>query len=320
MLTFDDIRAAERRVAGVAHRTPVFTSATLDALTGAQVFLKAENLQRAGAFKFRGAWNAIAKLSPAARARGICAWSSGNHAQSVALAAKLHDTRATILMPADAPKLKVDATRGYGAEIVTYDRYTQDRLALASALADERGMIPIPPYDHWDVMAGAGTVASELIDEVGPLDVMLVCTSGGGLTAGASTALKALCPRARVFGVEPAAGNDTQLSLAKGERVRIPVPRTIADGQQVEIPGELTFQVNRRLLDGVLLVGDDDIRAAMRFLFERLKLVVEPSGASATAGLLREPRQFAGARVGVTLSGGNVGIERFLALMAGGDG
>lgn len=317
MLDLDRIRAAARRIDGVAHKTPVVTSRTLDARTGATVFLKAENLQRAGAFKFRGAYNAISCLDPAARARGVCAWSSGNHAQAVALAASMHDTKATILMPQDAPASKVEATRGYGAEIVTYDRYTEDREPLAAKLSDERGLTPIAAYDNWDVMAGAGTTALELIETAGPVDVFLACTSGGGLTAGCATATRALCPQAEIFGVEPEAGDDWARSLAAGERVKIPVPHTIADGQQVEIPGKLTFEVNRKLLAGILLVSDDEIRAAMRFLFERLKLVVEPSGASAFAALLKHADRFRGKRVGVTLSGGNVGLERFLALMSG---
>ncbi len=316
MIDLDRIRAAARRLDGVAHKTPVITSRTLDARTGVTVLLKAENLQRGGAFKFRGAYNAISCLSPAERARGVCAWSSGNHAQAVALAAKMHDTRATILMPTDAPTSKVEATRGYGAEIVTYDRYTEDREARAAELSEQRGLTPIPAYDNFDVMAGAGTAALELIESNGPVDAFLACTSGGGLTAGTATATKALCPAATIYGVEPEAGDDWARSLAAGERVKIPVPRTIADGQQVEIPGKLTFEVNRKLLAGILLVSDDEIRAAMRFLFERLKLVVEPSGASAFAALLKHADRFRGQRVGVTLSGGNVGVDRFVALMA----
>jgi len=317
MLDLDRVRLAARRLDRVAHKTPVVTSRTLDGLCGAgtRVYLKAECFQRAGAFKFRGAYNAVAALDAAQRARGIAAWSSGNHAQSVSLAAKLHGSSATILMPKDAPAAKVAATRGYGGEIVFYDRYTEDREILARDLAARRGLIPIPAYDHWDVMAGQGTVALELIEEVGQLDILLVQVSGGGLAAGSATVLKALCPEAKIYGVEPEAGNDTALSFAKGERVNIPVPHTIADGQQVETPGKLTFEVNKRLLDGILLVSDQEIANAMRFLFERCKLVVEPSGASAFAALLREPKRFAGRRVGVTLSGGNVGIERFCDLM-----
>lgn len=319
MLDLDRIRAAAARIKGVAHHTPVFTSRTLDALTGAKVFLKAESLQRAGSFKFRGAYNAIASLSAAERARGICAWSSGNHAQAVALAARMHDTKATIVMPQDAPRIKIEGTKGYGAEIVFYDRYTQDRETIARELSEERGMTPIPAFDHWEVMAGAGTAALELVEEQGQLDVFFACTSGGGLTAGSSVVMHALCPGSEVYGVEPESGDDTKRSLEAGERVKIPIPRTIADGQQVEIPGKLTFEINKRNLAGVKLVSDDEIRAAMRFLFERLKLVVEPSGASAFGALLKDPKRYAGKRVGVTLSGGNVGIDRFSALMAGGD-
>jgi len=317
MLDLDAIRHAARRLEGVAYHTPVITSRTLDSLCGegTRVFLKAESFQRAGAFKFRGAYNAIAALAPAQRERGIVTWSSGNHAQAVALAARLHATTATILMPTDAPIAKVAATREYGAEIVFYDRYTEDREALASRLAERHALTPIPAYDHWNVMAGQGTVALELIEEVGALDVLLVCVSGGGLIAGCSTAAKALCPDVLVYGVEPTAGNDTQLSLERGERVRIPVPRTIADGQQVEMPGRLTFTVNQRTVDGILLVSDAEIAEAMRFLFERLKLVIEPSGASAFAALLSEPRRFAGRRIGITLSGGNVGVARFCSIL-----
>lgn len=318
-LTLDDIRAAARRLAGVAHRTPVLTSRTLDSLTGATVFLKAECYQRGGAFKFRGAYNAIAALSEDELRRGLCTWSSGNHAQAVALAAALRGARATILMPEDAPAAKVAATRGYGAEIVTYDRYTQDREALAAELAGGRGLIPIPAYDHPLVMAGQGTCALELLEEVGPLDALLVQMSGGGLMAGCATAARALTPDIQLYGVEPAAGDDTKRSLAAGERVRIPVPRTIADGQQVETPGRLTFAINRDLVTDVLLVTDPEIVGAMRLLFERLKAVAEPSGATALAALLGHHALFAGKRVGVVISGGNVGVERFCALLAGGN-
>jgi threo-3-hydroxy-L-aspartate ammonia-lyase len=317
MLDLDRIRTAARRLNGVAHRTPVFTSKTLNALTGAQVFLKAENLQRAGAFKFRGAYNAINALSNEERARGVCAWSSGNHAQAVALAAIMHDIKATILMPLDAPASKLEATRGYGAEVVQYDRYTQDRTALALELQERLGLTAIPPYDHFDVMAGAGTAALELLEDVGELDAFLVCLSGGGLTAGSATTMKSLYPNSRVYGVEPEAGDDTKRSLEKGERIKIPVPHTIADGQQVEIPGALTFEINRKLISDVLLVSDAQIIEAMRFLFERLKLVVEPSGASAFAALLNHASMFAGQRVGVTLSGGNINTARFIQLLGG---
>jgi threonine dehydratase len=315
MLTLEDVREAAQRIDGVAHRTPVITSRTLNERVGAEVFLKAENLQRIGAFKFRGAFNAISRLSPEQLARGVAAYSSGNHAQAVALAASMAGTKAVILMPEDAPPTKVAATKGYGAEVVTYDRYTGDRTALATALAEERGVALIPPYDHYDVMAGQGTVALELIEEVGQLGALLAPIGGGGLIAGCATAAVALSPGIRVIGVEPAAGDDTARSLAAGERVEIGVPRTIADGQAIPIPGELTFEINRRLLAGVELVSDDEIRAAMVFAFERLKLVLEPSGACALAALLAGRIEDLPDRVGVVLSGGNVGLERFLELL-----
>jgi threonine dehydratase len=317
-LTLDDIRAAAKRIAGTAHRTPVLTSRTLNDRVGAEVFLKAENFQRIGAFKFRGAFNAISRLTEEQLARGVAAYSSGNHAQAVALAARLAGTSAVILMPTDAPPTKMAATRGYGAEVVTYDRYAQDRAALAQQLAEERGLTLIPPYDHYDVMAGQGTVALELIEEVGPLGALLVPIGGGGLIAGCATAATALSPGIRVIGVEPAAGDDTARSLAAGKRIEIDVPRTIADGQAIATPGELTFAVNKELVDSVELVSDDEIRAAMAFAFERLKIVVEPSGASALAALLNGRIKALPDRVGVVISGGNVGLERFLELLGRG--
>ncbi|MDX6236673.1 MAG: threo-3-hydroxy-L-aspartate ammonia-lyase [Kribbellaceae bacterium] len=314
-LTLADVQAAATQIEGIAHRTPVLTSRTLDALVGARVFLKCENFQRIGAFKFRGAYNAVSRLDPEQLSRGVAAYSSGNHAQAVALAAQLAGTSAVILMPADAPATKVAATRGYGAEVVTYDRYSGDRAAIAQALADERGLTLIPPYDHLDVMAGQGTAALELIDEVGPLDALLVPIGGGGLMAGCATAATALSPGIRMIGVEPESGDDTARSLAAGERVGIPVPRTIADGQAISMPGELTFAVNRRLVDGIELVSDDEIRAAMALAFERLKIVIEPSGASALAALLSGRIEDLPGRVGVVISGGNVGLDRFHELL-----
>lgn len=316
-LSLADVRAAAQRIEGIAHRTPVLTSRTLDALVGAEVFLKAENFQRIGAFKFRGAYNAISRLTPEQLARGVAAYSSGNHAQAVALAASLAGTSAVILMPEDAPPTKLAATRGYGAEVVTYDRYTGDRTALAEKLADERGLTLIPPYDHYDVMAGQGTVALELIEEVGPLGALLVPIGGGGLMAGCATAATGLSPGIRMIGVEPSAGDDHARSLTAGSRIEIEVPRTIADGQAITTPGELTFAVNQRLVDSVELVSDDEIRDAMAFAFERLKIVVEPSGASALAALLAGRIRDLPDRVGVVLSGGNVGLERFHELLAG---
>ena len=311
MISFSDVREAAMRIEGIAHRTPVLTSRHLDELTGAQVFLKAENLQRVGAFKFRGACNAVACLDAGERARGVATVSSGNHAQALALAAKLEDVRATILMPADSPPGKLAATRGYGAEVIEFDRYASDREALLAELVAERGLVPIHPYDDERVMAGQGTVAAELLEQAGPLDVLLVCVGGGGLIAGCATAAKALAPGIRVVGVEPEAGDDTRRSLAAGERVRIEVPRTIADGQQVPTPGELTFPVIQERVDDIVLASDAEIVAAMRLLFERLKTVAEPSGACALAALLAGRVDVAGLRVGVTLSGGNVTAARF---------
>ncbi|MEU0478335.1 pyridoxal-phosphate dependent enzyme [Streptosporangium sp. NPDC006013] len=315
LITISDVRAAAGRISGVAHRTPVLTSRTLDQLTNAAVLLKGENLQRAGAFKFRGAYNKIATLSDDELARGVCTWSSGNHAQAVALASALVGTKATVLMPEDAPSAKRAATEGYGATVVTYDRYRQDREVLARELAEERGLVPVPAFDDPMVMAGQGTAALELIEDAGAIDTLVVPVSGGGLMAGCGTAARALLPNVELIGVEPAAGDDTARSLAAGERVRIDVPHTIADGQQVEIPGALTFEVNRRQVDEILLVSDEALIATMAFLFERLKIVVEPSGASALAAVLTDPDRFAGRRVGVVLSGGNVDMDRFTSLI-----
>ena len=316
MITLDDVQAAARRLDGVAHRTPVITARSLDEATGAaRVLLKAENLQRAGAFKFRGAYNAVASLSPAERARGVATVSSGNHAQAVALSAALNGLHAAILMPKDAPPSKRAATEAYGAEVVLFDRYGQDRETLLAELVAERGLVPIHPSDDPRVMAGQGTAALELLEDAGPLDVMLVCLGGGGLLSGCATALAGLSPDTRVFGVEPEAGDDFVRSLRAGERVRIDVPRTIADGQQLPIPGELTFPVIQRHVEDVVTVSDDEIVAAMRVLFERAKTVAEPSGASALAALLAGRIDVAGARVGVTISGGNVTAERFAELV-----
>lgn len=316
-ITLEDVRDAARRLDGVANRTPVFRSRTLDARVGAQVYLKCENFQRIGAFKFRGAYNACSRLSPEQLARGIAAYSSGNHAQAVALAAREVGSRAVILMPEDTPASKRAATEGYGAEVVTYDRYTGDRVALGAALAAERGLTLIPPYEHPHVMAGQGTTALELLDEVEDLDALLVPVGGGGLMAGCATAATALRPGIRMIGVEPVDGDDTRRSLVAGARVTVPVPRTIADGQAAPTPGELTFEVNRRLVDEIVLVTDDEIRAAMRHAFERLRIVMEPSGATGLAALLAEKVRGAG-RIGVIISGGNIDAARFGALLAGG--
>ncbi len=320
MITLADVESAARRLEGVAHRTPVLTSRTLDAATGARVFLKAENLQRGGAFKFRGAYNRLATIDDETRAGGVLAFSSGNHAQAVAIAARLLGTSATIVMPTDTPAVKLDATRGYGAEVVLYDRYAEDREALGAAMAADRGLTLVPPYEDEFVMAGQGTVALELLADAGPLDLLLVCVGGGGLIAGCATAAKALAPGIRVVGVEPAAGDDTKRSLKVGERVEIPVPRTIADGQQASIPGAMTFAVNRRLVDEIVLATDEEILDAMVFLFDRCKVVAEPSGACALAALLAGNVDARGLRIGVTISGGNVGVRRFAELLAGRSG
>ncbi|GAQ51962.1 threo-3-hydroxy-L-aspartate ammonia-lyase [Streptomyces acidiscabies] len=317
-ISFDDVREAAARLKGVAHRTPVLRSRTLDELVGAEVYLKCENFQRIGAFKFRGAYNAASRLTPEQLERGLAAYSSGNHAQAVALAARELGTTAVILMPEDAPRSKMEATAGYGAEIVTYDRYTGDREAISEALAAERGLTLIPPYNHPHVMAGQGTAALELLEEVGELDALLVPVGGGGLIAGCATAVKGLSPDTRVIGVEPEASDDTKRSLEAGHRVSVPIPRTIADGQALDTPGDLTFAVIQRLVDAVELVSDDEIRTAMRFAFERLKIVVEPSGATPLAALLAGRVEGASGRVGVIVSGGNVDAERFAGLCGGG--
>ena len=317
MLQFDDILAAAGRLDGVAHRTPVLTSSTLDSMLGARVFMKAENLQRMGAFKFRGGYNSVNVLTDDERSRGVVAFSSGNHAQAVALAAQLHGCRATIVMPHDAPALKLAATRGYGAEVVLYDRYTEDRAQIARRLVEERGAALIPPFDHLPVMAGQGTAALELIQDVGPLDALIVCAGGGGFLSGCTVAAKHLLPGIRVYGAEPERGNDMQQSLRSGRIVSIDVPRTICDGQQTQAVGLLPFEVVRALVTDVLTASDPAVVTAMRFAFERMKVVLEPSGACALAVLMEHREQFQGQRVGITLSGGNIGLDRFVALMSG---
>lgn len=318
MLQLAEVHAAAGRLRGVAHRTPVLRSATLDAWSGGTLLLKAEHLQRMGAFKFRGAYNAVSALDPDVRARGVCTYSSGNHAQAVALAARLLGTRATIVMPADTPPAKLAATRDYGAEVILYDRYAEDRVAIAQRLVHEHAMTLVPPFDDVHVIAGQGTTALELLEDTaadGPLDVLIVCVGGGGLISGCATVARAMSPGTRVVGVEPAVRDVARRSLATGELVVAPVPATIADGQQGDRLGELTLAVMRERVDEVVAVTDDEVRAAMRVLFDRLKQVVEPSGASALAAVLSGAVDVEGKRVGVTLSGGNVGIERFLDLM-----
>ena len=317
MLQFEDIRAAAKRLKGVAHRTPVLRSSTLDTMLGAQVFMKAENLQRMGAFKFRGGFNALNVLTDAQRARGVVAFSSGNHAQAVALAARLHGCSATIVMPLDAPANKVAATRGYGAEVVLYDRYQEDRAAIAKRIVQERGCELIPPYDHLPVMAGQGTAALELIDDCGELDALIVCAGGGGLLSGCAVAARHLLPDITVYRAEPERGNDMQQSLRSQRIVSIEVPRTICDGQQTQAVGREPFEVIRALVRDVLTASDPAVVEAMRFGFERMKVVLEPSGACALAALMVHREQFRGQRVGVTLSGGNIDAARFIALLSG---
>ncbi|MEQ1685485.1 MAG: threo-3-hydroxy-L-aspartate ammonia-lyase [Burkholderiaceae bacterium] len=317
MLEFADIQAAAHRISGVAHRTPVLTSRTLDALLGCSVFMKAENLQRMGAFKFRGGYNSVNALSDEQRARGVVAFSSGNHAQAVALAAQLHGCHATIVMPNDTPSLKLAATRGYGAEVILYDRYREDRAAIATALVQERNATLIPPFDYLPVMAGQGTAALELIEDTGPLDALIVCAGGGGFLSGCAVAAKHLLPQIDVFGAEPLRGNDMQQSLRAGKIVGIEVPRTICDGQQTQGVGKHPFEVIQALVKDVFTATDPQVVDAMRFVFERMKLVLEPSGACALAALMNHREQFRGQRVGVTLSGGNIGLDRFVALVSG---
>jgi threonine dehydratase len=312
VIALGDVQQAARRIDGQAHRTPVIRSATLDELAGARVHLKAECLQRAGAFKFRGAYNKLATLP---RGRDVIAYSSGNHAQAVALAARLQGRRATILMPADAPVAKLEATRGYGGEVISFERSSDDREAIASALAAERGLELVRPYDDPLVMAGQGTTALELLEQVADLDVVVVPVGGGGLLAGCATVVKALRPGIRIVGVEPEAGNDTALSLAGGARVNVGVPSTICDGLGASEPGMITFEVNRRLVDEIVTVSDEEVVAAMAFLFERIKLVSEPSGAVGVAALMSGRIGPPTGPVGVVVSGGNVGAAQFAELI-----
>jgi threonine dehydratase len=304
--SYADVAAAAERLQGVAHRTPVLTSRTADERTGAQLFFKAENLQRAGSFKFRGAYNAIARLPEEVRRRGVIAFSSGNHAQGIAYASRLLGVPAVIVMPEDTPAIKVTATRGYGAEVVHYNRYTDDREALAGRIGAERGLTYIPPYDHPDVIAGQGTAAKELLEEVGPLDILLVCVGGGGLLSGCGLAARALAPECHVYGVEPEAGNDGQQSFRSGKLVRIPIPQTIADGAQGPSLGTITFPIIRAVADDMLTVSDAELVETLRFFVERMKIVVEPTGCLAAAAALNAKIPVAGRRVGIVISGGNV--------------
>jgi threonine dehydratase len=316
-IQFPDIEAAAARLAGVAHKTPVLTSRTANARTGAELFFKAENHQRIGAIKFRGANNALSQFSDDQRRAGVITFSSGNHAQAIALSARLLGIPSVIVMPTDAPAAKLAATRGYqegerGSEIVLYDRYTEDREAIGRRLAEERGLTLIPPYDHPHVMAGQGTAALELVDEVGTLDKLVVCVGGGGLISGCAVAAKHRLPGIEVIGVEPQAGNDTQRSLAAGQRVQIDVPLTIADGAQTQSPGKLTFPVVQNLVSRIATVSDGQLIATMRFFAERMKQVVEPTGCLAAAAVLEGVLgDLHGARVGIIVSGGNVDLSQY---------
>ncbi len=316
MLQFSDIQTAAARIKGVAHRTPILTSTTLNRVLGCVVFMKAENFQRMGAFKFRGGFNAINALTDAERARGVLAFSSGNHAQAVALAAQLHGCKAAILMPADAPPMKLDATRGYGAEVIIYDRYKEDRGALAKRYSEERNAVLIPPYDYLPVMAGQGTCGLEITEEVPNLDALIVCTGGGGFLSGCTIAAKAVQPNIQMFGAEPEAGNDVQQSLRSGQIVAIDVPKTICDGQQTQAVGTHPWEVIRTQVTDILTASDATVIEAMRFAFERMKVVLEPSGACALASLMANVERFKGKRIAVTLSGGNIDFGRFAQLLA----
>lgn len=315
-IDYKDVAEAHERLRGVAHRTPVMRSQTADDLTGAQLFFKCENFQRMGAFKFRGAYNALARFTPEQRKLGVCAFSSGNHAQGVALSARLLGIPAAIVMPKDSPSVKMAATRGYGAEVIVYDRYTEDREAIGRRLAQERGMTLIPPYDHADVMAGQGTAAKELFEDIGALDLLLVCLGGGGLISGCAVAARQLSPTCRVVGVEPEAGNDAQQSKRLGQIVRIDTPRTIADGAQTQFLGQLTFPVIQALVDDIVTVSDAQLIEAMRFAAARMKMVVEPTGALAMAAAMQGAVEVRGKRVGILISGGNVDIAQFAGYLA----
>ena len=314
--TYDDVRAAAERLRGNAHRTPVMSSRTINRETGAELFFKCENLQRMGAFKFRGAFNALSKFDEGQRRAGVVTYSSGNHAQAIALSASLLGIPATIVMPNDAPAAKMAATRGYGGKVVIYDRYTEDREAIGKALAAERGMTLIPSYDHPDVIAGQGTAAKELFEEVGELDALFVSLGGGGLLSGSALSTRALSPRCTLYGVEPEAGNDGQRSFRTGQIVNIDTPKTIADGAQTQHLGAYTFEIIKREVNDILTVTDAQLVDGMRFFAERMKLVVEPTGCLGVAAARAMKDSLKGKRVGVIISGGNVDIDRYCALLA----
>lgn len=314
--TYDDVLAAAKRLEGHAHRTPVRTSRTIDEALGAKLFFKCENFQRMGAFKFRGGFNALSAFTPEQKKRGAIAFSSGNHAQAVALSAKLLGMPAAIVMPHDAPAAKLAATRGYGAEVILYDRFKEDREAITRKLAEDRGMTLIPPFDHPHVMAGQGTAAKELFEEAGELDYFFVCLGGGGLLSGSVLAAKALSPNCKTYGVEPQAGDDGQQSFRKGERVKIDVPKTIADGAQTQQLGELTFGVIKRDVTDILTATDDQLVEAMKFYAERMKMIVEPTGCLSLAGAQHGGVDIKGARVGILISGGNIDLASFAKLIS----
>ena len=307
MVSYADIAAAHERIKGVAHRTPVMTSSVTDTKVGAKLFFKCENLQRMGAFKFRGAYNALSQLSDERKKRGVITYSSGNHAQAVALAGKLLGIKTVIVMPENAPKVKLQATRGYGAEMVTY-RMDEDRETVANRVAKERGMVTIPPFNHPHIVAGQGTAAKELIEETGPLDMLLVPCGGGGLLSGCAIAAKQLAPNCRVIGVEPAKGDDVTQSFRSGQIVKIPVPDTIADGARTQAPGSITFPLVQRYVNEMVTVTDEELLPAMFWLWERMKIVVEPTGALGFAAAFHGKVPAKG-RIGVVLSGGNVDLR-----------
>jgi threonine dehydratase len=313
---FDDVLSAANRLQGVAHKTPVLQSRTLNAQMQAQVFIKCENFQRMGAFKFRGGYNALAKLDAAQQQAGVVAYSSGNHAQAVALSAGILGMPATIFMPHDAAPSKLAATQGYGAKVIGYDRYSEDASALAAKLAQEQGMTFIPPFDHPDVLSGQGTVALELFEEVGELDALFVCLGGGGLLSGSALSAQAKSPLCKIYGVEPEAGNDVQQSFRQGERVRIPTPVTIADGAQTPMVGAITFELIKGLVDDIHTVSDAQLIEVMRFYAERMKMIVEPTGCLSLAAALQARDTLKGQRVGVIISGGNIDLARFAQLLA----
>ena len=314
--TYDDVAAAAHRLKGMAHRTPVLRSTSADESTGAQVFFKCENLQRTGAFKFRGAYNTLAQFTPEQRERGVLAFSAGNHAQAIALSARLLDMPAVIVMPEDAPASKMAATREYGAQVVTYNRYTEDREAISRRLAQERGMTLVPPFDHPHVIAGQGTAAMELLEDVPGLDYLFVCVGGGGLLAGSTLAAQAMAPGCRLVGVEPEAGNDGQQSFKAGHIVQIPTPHTIADGAQTQALGQLTFPIIAQGVEDMVTATDEQLVQALRFFAERMKIVVEPTGALAFAGVRNGSVDVRGKRVGVLISGGNVDLPRYARFLA----